>query len=179
MLTRRQTTCICLILAANMLTIFFAINQNFCQTSTNFAATGFFKNMDWDIMSFNNDDTEGTEIYDPLCECDRKIFQFEKSFSVSDKRSLCGYSATMRGKSQRVISYSMYGTPLVQRKWLEHLLVNLAAVKKYYPEYSMRLYLNGDFHQPRELLRNICHLSCHNEHFDICPIDDLELLDGR
>ena len=88
------------------------------------------------------------------------------------ERSLCSQRATDRGKSQKIISYSFYGS--LNSAYFNGILENLAGVQLLYPEYIMRLYYDREkaMEEP-EKFETLCDMFCYESNFDLCDVNNL------
>ena len=88
------------------------------------------------------------------------------------ERSLCSQRATDRGKGQKIISYSFYGS--LNSAYFNGILENLAGVQLLYPEYIMRLYYDREkaMEEP-EKFETLCDMFCYESNFDLCDVNNL------
>ena len=133
-------------------------------------------------IGWNSKSSSLSFVFDSACNCHRKLLTKSSSSSslikdeVFDVPSQCGDFASSRGPGQKVISFSLYGKR--KRRYLEDLKINIKDVKAFYPGYIIRLYMDGNFSDAKEV-GNLCELSCANDHLDICPVHRLRLPSGR
>ena len=93
-------------------------------------------------------------------------------FSEKKERSLCSQRATDRGKSQKIISYSFYGS--LNSAYFNGILENLAGVSLLYPEYIMRLYYDREkAMEDPEKFETLCDMFCYESNFDLCDVNSL------
>jgi hypothetical protein len=122
------------------------------------------------IYSFDQIKSETKYLYSISVE------EFEKSKFTCDM-----YSLLRRGKSQKVISYSLYGT---NQFYYKKLKVIVKQMKKFYPDWSMRIFhdnsINRTIKCEIECLKNDENNNNNNETYfdnvDFCNIEtDLKL----
>ena len=93
-------------------------------------------------------------------------------FFKKKERSLCSQRATDRGKSQKIISYSFYGS--LNSAYFNGILENLAGVSLLYPEYIMRLYYDREkAMEDPEKFETLCDMFCYESNFDLCDVNSL------
>lgn len=94
------------------------------------------------------------------CRCSRT------RVSSVQKVGLCSDWADSRGQSQRVISYSIYGS--LQSSYFKGIRLNLKGVEQFYPGYTMRLYHNADESQTG--FKELCDIYCQSNTLDLCNV---------
>ncbi|KAK4329466.1 hypothetical protein Pmani_000223 [Petrolisthes manimaculis] len=105
-----------------------------------------------------------------LCGCTRtqQLATCPPQDTKHTDQSTCGSTATLRGPGQKVVSYVVFGKfPSPYYMGLEKLVYE---VPKFYPGWSMRVYLNWAEDKHRDL---VCALACNNSHLDICDVQNL------
>ena len=99
---------------------------------------------------------------DSSCGC-KPICTLSQSSQIMS--GLCSDTSNSRGGNQKVISYSLFGEELLFAGRFE---MNLAAVKKYYPGYIMRIYHN--YTQNSVMMKKLCDNFCQESILDLCDI---------
>ncbi len=115
-------------------------------------------------------------VFDALCTCKKNVVVNDNDLNAESK---CGEFATIRGRGQRVVSFSLFGGD--RHKYTEDLVISIEAVKKYYPGYVFRLYTNmsREVEGKRYEVDTICAIACQYDFVDVCPVDALRLPDGQ
>ncbi|CAG0901313.1 unnamed protein product [Darwinula stevensoni] len=110
------------------------------------------------------------------CDCDGEKYLLANQ---DQALSICSTRATSRGRGQRVVSYSLFGSlsdggraSYIYEEYVTELLQN---VKEKYPSWVMRIYTNYDPDIPdqREWM---CGIQCNQSHVDFCFVDRLPQL---
>ena len=88
-------------------------------------------------------------------------------------RSLCSQRASERGRGQKIISYSFYGS--LKSAYYNGIIENLAGVQLLYPEYIMRLYYDAKKAKEDDTgkFKELCDLYCTEPNFDLCDVNDI------
>lgn len=104
------------------------------------------------------------------CDCARSMTISQKKDQVPFNKTTCGMDAFVRGSGQKVVSFSLYGDSSSdhwkKKAYFEGVRGNLELMRKYFPEWIMRIYFDLEPGDP--VLKELCNLACHNDVLDLC-----------
>jgi hypothetical protein len=90
-------------------------------------------------------------------------------------KTTCSQDAVRRGRGQRVVAYSFYGSPRTERhkakQYFAGIVENLGLVRRLYPGWVMRLYY--DLSEDEKVAGELCELACGSDHLDLCDVRQL------
>ena len=105
-----------------------------------------------------------------VCECVRPI----SSIGSVAESSTCSEFATLRGKGQKVVSYSFYvneeNPDNNERRYFSRIEFRAQEVLESYPGWTMRLYYDVDNEATK---KRLCDLYCRFPHLDLCNVNNL------
>ena len=117
-----------------------------------------------------------SKLISSLCNCSRSIKIMERDPRVFD---WCGAESSMRGKYQKVITYTLYGNttdPAIFKRYYSYLNDIAVTAEKEYPGWYIRIYHNfteGKANSKREERAAhdlLCDVYCKFPHVDLCSV---------